>query len=79
MKKIKVKMDKPAYLGLPILEISQTLMYEFWYDYVKPKYQKMLSYVTWIMIILLLILKLKMFRKTLQMMLKKDLTHQIMK
>ena len=39
MKKIKVKMNKPVYLGLPILEISKTQMYEFWYDYVKPKYQ----------------------------------------
>ena len=32
-------MNKPAYLGLSISEISKTLMYEFWYDYVKPKYQ----------------------------------------
>ena len=39
MKKTKVKMNKPAYLGLSILEISKTLMYEFWYDYFKPKYQ----------------------------------------
>ena len=39
MKKIKVKMNKPLYLGLSILEISKTLMYEFWYDYIKPKYQ----------------------------------------
>ena len=39
MKKIKVKMNKPVYLGFPILEISKTLMYEFWYDYIKPKYQ----------------------------------------
>ena len=38
MKKIKVKMNKPVYLGLSILEISKTLMYEFWYDYMKPKY-----------------------------------------
>ena len=38
MKKIKVKMNTPAYLGLSILEISKTLMYEFWYDHVKPKY-----------------------------------------
>ena len=30
MKKIKVKMNKPIYLGLPILEINKTLMYEFW-------------------------------------------------
>ena len=40
MKKIELKMDKPVYLGLSILEISKTLMYEFWYDYIKPKYQQ---------------------------------------
>ena len=38
MKKKKVKINKPVYLGLSILEISKTLMYEFWYDYIKPKY-----------------------------------------
>ena len=38
MKKTKVKMNKPLYLGLSILEISKTLMYEFWYDYMKLKY-----------------------------------------
>ena len=38
MKKAKVKMNKPIYLDLSILEISKTLMYEFWYDYLKPKY-----------------------------------------
>ena len=38
MKKIKVKMNKPIYLGLAILDISKTLMYEFWYHYIKPKY-----------------------------------------
>ena len=38
MKKTKLKMNKPVYLGLVILEISKTLMYEFWYDYMKPKY-----------------------------------------
>ena len=38
MKKTKVKMNKPVYLGLSISEISKTLMYEFWYDYMKPKY-----------------------------------------
>ena len=39
MKKTKVKMNKPVYLGMSILDISKTLMYEFWYDYVKPKYK----------------------------------------
>ena len=38
MKKTKVEMNKPIYLGLSILEISKILMYEFWYDYMKPKY-----------------------------------------
>ena len=38
MKQTKVKMNKPIYLGLSILEISKILMYEFWYDYIKPKY-----------------------------------------
>ena len=37
MKKTKVKLNKPVYLGLSILGISKTLMYEFWYDYLKPK------------------------------------------
>ena len=38
MKKIKVKMKKPVYLGVSLLDISKTLMYEFWYDYIKPIY-----------------------------------------
>ena len=35
MNKTKVK---PIYLGLSILDISKILMYEFWYDYMKPNY-----------------------------------------
>ena len=38
LKRTKVKMNKPIYLGLSILEISKILMYEFWYDSMKPKY-----------------------------------------
>ena len=40
MKKIKLKMDKLVYLGLSILEITKTRMYEFSYDCIKPKYQQ---------------------------------------
>ena len=64
MKKIKVKMNKAVYLGLPMLKISKTLLYEFWYDYINPKYQDNA--------------KLKMFMKILLMTLKKDSIHQIM-
>ena len=39
IKKTKVKMNKPIYLGMSVLDISKTLTCEFWYDYVKPKYQ----------------------------------------
>ena len=38
MKKTRVKMFKPLYLAMSILHISKTLMYEFWYDYIGPKY-----------------------------------------
>ena len=39
MKKTRAKMNKPVYLGLSIFQISKTLMYEFWYDFTRPKYQ----------------------------------------
>ena len=42
-KKVKVKMNKPIYLGLSILEISKIIMYELWYDYVKKKYEDMVK------------------------------------
>ena len=38
MKRTKVKMNKPISFGLSIFDISKILMYEFWYDYMKPKY-----------------------------------------
>ena len=40
MKKTLILMNKPVYLGLQILELSKILMYGFWYDYVKPKYDE---------------------------------------
>ena len=38
MRKTKIKIDKPVYLDQAVLDICKILMYEFWYDYLKPKY-----------------------------------------
>ena len=43
MKKVKVKMNMPIYLGMTILDISKIPMYEFWYDYLKRKYKENLQ------------------------------------
>ena len=38
MRKIQIDMNRPVYLGLSISDLSKIVMYEFWHDYVKPKY-----------------------------------------
>ena len=38
MGKTKLVFNKPVYVGMCILDISKTLMYEFHYNYIKPKY-----------------------------------------
>ena len=38
MRKTQIIINKPLYLGLSILDLTKTVMYEFWYDYIKPKY-----------------------------------------
>ena len=40
MRKTQILMNKLVYLGLAILDLSKTVMYELWYDYVKRKYGK---------------------------------------
>ena len=39
MNKTRVKMNKPLYLGMSLLDISKTLLYEFWYEYTNSKYE----------------------------------------
>ena len=71
-------MNKPVYLGLSILDLNKTVMYEFQYDFVKPKcgenaklcYMDTDSFIVHI--------KQKIFIKILQKMLKQDLTLQIL-
>ena len=79
MKKIKVKMNKPVYLGLSILEISKSSMYEFWYDYIKTKYQNnaKLCYIDTDSFIINI--KTEDFYEDIANLLQKDLIHQIMK
>ena len=38
MKKTSLTMNKPVYLGMSILDLSKTLMFDFHYKYIKPKY-----------------------------------------
>ena len=38
MKKTQILMNKPVYLGLSIIDLSETVMHELWFDYLKPKY-----------------------------------------
>ena len=51
MRKTEIKMNKPVYLGQAILDLSKTLMYEFYYNYMRPKYGSKvnLCYATWIL------------------------------
>ena len=63
---------------MSILDISKTLMYEYWYDYINRNIKTKQNYVTQILTALLFIVKLKIFTKTLLMMLKNGLTHVTM-
>ena len=40
-KKTKLIFNKPVYLGMCILDLSKTLMYDFHYEYIKPKYKSL--------------------------------------
>ena len=43
MGKTEIKMNKPVYLGQAILDLSKTLMCEFHYDYMRPRYGSKLN------------------------------------
>ena len=68
MKKVEVKMNKTIYLGQAILDISKTLMYKFWYDYIKPKYEKKARLCDMDTDSFVIHIKQKIFTKILQMM-----------
>ena len=72
MGQTQIVMNKPVYLDLSILGLSKTVIYEFCYDYVKPKYGEnaKLRYMDTD--------SFTVFTKILQKMLKQDLTLQIL-
>ena len=43
MRKTKLTMNKPVYLGMCILDLSKMLMYDFHYNYIKPKYRSLFT------------------------------------
>ena len=79
MNKTKVKMNEPIYLGLSILEVSKIVMYEFWYDYMKPKYNDNVKLCYMDTDSFAMNIKTEDFYKDIAMMLKIDLIIQIMK
>ena len=71
-------MNKLVYLGLSILELSKMLMYQFWYDYVKPKYDEKAKLCYMDTGSFMVYKKQMIFTKILQKMWKQGLTLQIM-
>ena len=70
--------NKPVCLGLSILELSKILIYEFWYDYVKPKYDEKGKWCYFNTDGFIVHTKKMVFIKTFQRMLELDLILQIM-
>ena len=78
LKKAEILRNKNFYLGLLILELSKIFIYEFWYDYVKPKYGEKVRLCCMDITSFIVYKKQIIFIKTLQKMLKLDLILQIM-
>ena len=70
-------MTKPIYLGMSTLDISKILMYDFWYDYIKPKYGDTKTLLRVILIALLFTLEPKIFLKIFPLMLRDGLIKMI--
>ena len=78
MRKTKILMNKPVYLGLSILKLSKIVIYEFWYDYVKLKYGEKAKLCYMDTGSFIVYIKKMIFIYTLQKMLRQVLILQIM-
>ena len=74
-----IEMNKTIYLGLSILDISKILIYEFWYDYMKLKYNDNVKLCYMDTDSFIMNIKTEIFTKIFLMMLERDLIRQIMK
>ena len=72
-------MSKTVYLGLSTLDLSKTVMYEFWYDYLKPKYGENIKLCYMDTESFIVHVKTDDIYQILEKILKKDLRLQIMK
>ena len=77
MKKTKIKMNKPMYVDMSTLNIIKTLMYEFWYDYIKPKYRDKAKLCYMDTDSFIIHIRTDDFYKDVADMLNNGLTHQI--
>ena len=50
-RKAALKLDKPVYIGMCILELSKVLIYEFHYDYIKKNMAKNQNYYSQTLIV----------------------------
>ena len=73
MRRTQTYINKPVYLGLLILELRKMVMYEFWYDYIKPKYKEKTKLCYIDTDSFTVYIKMNDIIKILQKMLKKDL------
>ena len=76
MRKMQIIMHKAVYLESSILNLSKTITYEFWYDFVKPKYGENAKICYMDTDSFIVHVKKTVLTKTLQKMLKQDLTLQ---
>ena len=70
MRKTQILINKPVYLGLSILDLSKTVIHKFWYDYVRLRYGQNVKLRYMAKDSLIVYVKMDVFTKTLQKMLK---------